>query len=208
MHLTWAIRIIEYLGIVAFAASGALMGIRKHMDPFGVAVLGLVTSTAGGAIRDMMLGITPPSMFITPIYSFIAITVSVIMFFPVVRKEIAHSQKRFDTVMFYLDTFGLAVFAVMGVRTVTERVPDSGLYLSLFAGFLSGCGGGILRDVLAGETPYIFSKHIYALAAIAGALLCALLWPLSELGAMIAGAAAVVIIRLLSSHFRWNLPQG
>ena len=73
----------------------------------------------------------------------------------------------------------------------------------------TGVGGGVLRDVLAGDTPYIFVKHVYASASLAGALACVVLWPLAgEMAAMLCGSALVVAVRILSAHFRWNLPHA
>ena len=75
-------------------------------------------------------------------------------------------------------------------------------------GLLTGVGGGVMRDVLAGNTPYILVKHVYACASLAGAVLCAVLWRLvPQYVAMLAGMTAVLLIRLLSAHFRWNLPR-
>ena len=74
---------------------------------------------------------------------------------------------------------------------------------------VTGVGGGVLRDVLAGDTPYIFVKHVYASASLAGALACVVLWPLAgEMAAMLCGSALVVAVRILSAHFRWNLPHA
>ena len=79
----------------------------------------------------------------------------------------------------------------------------------MFVGVLSGVGGGILRDVMAGDTPYIFVKDVYACASLAGALVCALLWRVTgHATAMIIGAMVVMVIRALSVTFHWNLPRA
>ena len=76
-------------------------------------------------------------------------------------------------------------------------------------GVVTGAGGGVLRDVLAGDTPYIFIKHVYASASLAGAAACGLLWsPLGQMGAMLLGTGLVILIRVLSAHYRWNLPRS
>lgn len=86
--------------------------------------------------------------------------------------------------------------------------PDRSTYLLVFVGLLTGVGGGVMRDVLAGNTPYILVKHVYACASLAGAVLCAVLWRLvPQYVAMLAGMTTVLLIRLLSAHFRWNLPR-
>ena len=86
--------------------------------------------------------------------------------------------------------------------------PDRSTYLLVFVGLLTGVGGGVMRDVLAGNMPYILVKHVYACASLAGAVLCAVLWRLvPQYVAMLAGMTTVLLIRLLSAHFRWNLPR-
>ena len=81
------------------------------------------------------------------------------------------------------------------------------LYLLVFVGAVTGVGGGLLRDIMARDMPYIFIKHIYACASLAGVLLCGLMRPVGEMPAMVAGAALVFVIRCLSAHYRWNLPK-
>lgn len=108
-----------------------------------------------------------------------------------------------------MDTAGLGLFTVMGIRTAYTCAEEPTLFLLVFLGVLTGVGGGVLRDVMAGDTPYIFVKHVYACASLAGALVCSLLWKFTgELPAMLLGAGAVVVIRILSAHFRWNLPRA
>ena len=83
------------------------------------------------------------------------------------------------------------------------------VFLLVFVGVVTGVGGGVLRDMMAGDTPYIFVKHVYASASLAGALACALLWlPGLELYAMGAGAVTVIVIRFLSAYYHWNLPHA
>ena len=81
-------------------------------------------------------------------------------------------------------------------------------FLQIFVGVLTGVGGGVLRDIMAGNTPYIFVKHVYASASILGAVVCVLieLW-FGELPAMLIGALVVFIIRILAAHYKWNLPR-
>jgi len=110
--------------------------------------------------------------------------------------------------MLLMDSAGLGIFTVMGVRVAWNCVEEPSLYLLVFVGVLTGVGGGLLRDVMAGDMPYIFVKHIYACASLVGAVICGVLWhPAGEVAAMLAGAAAVFAIRCLSAHYRWNLPH-
>ena len=106
-----------------------------------------------------------------------------------------------------MDSVGLGIFTVVGIQTARTTAYSGNLFLLLFVGVITGVGGGVLRDMMAGDKPYIFVKHIYACASLAGAALCALLWPVSAGAAMIGGAAAVVALRLCAARFRWSLPR-
>ena len=148
---------VEYIGVIAFAISGAMTAQEKNMDFFGAAILGMVTATGGGVIRDILLGITPPSMFRNPTYAIIAIISAIIVELTPIRRALAKRHSLRDMLVLICDTAGLGVFAVMGVRTAISAFPDSNVLVLLFTGTLTGCGGGILRDMLAGQTPAIFS---------------------------------------------------
>lgn len=203
------ITLFEIIGTVAFAASGAIVALKKEMDIFGVAILGLFTAVGGGVIRDMILGNTPPAVFKDPVYALVAIITSVIIFLPSVRGLLKKSPKVYDIVMLIMDSVGLGIFTVAGIQTAKTVNPDSGYFLLVFVGIVTGVGGGLLRDICAGVTPYIFIKHFYACASLLGSLLCAFLWNFtSESIAMISGASAVMVLRILAAKFRWSLPKA
>lgn len=198
--------IFELLGTVAFAISGAMEGIRHKMDLFGVAMLGLVTAIGGGVLRDVVIGDTPPRVFRNPTCAILALVVSLLVFI-VLRcsraKEMRFARGR-ELLYNLSDTLGLGVFTVLGIETVGTG--NAGLLI--FVGMISGVGGGVLRDVLAGTVPSIFRKHIYALASAAGAVAAILLTRFaSHEIAMVAGFGTVVLIRLLAMHYKWNLPH-
>lgn len=200
---------LELIGTLAFAASGAMTGLKKNMDIFGVCILGLTTAVGGGVIRDLILGNTPPATFRDPIYATVAILTSLVLFLPGVRKLLMWDQSLFDRGLFLMDTAGLAIFTVVGIRVAYAHVPQSTIFLLVFVGVVTGVGGGVLRDMMAGNTPYIFVKHVYASASLVGALLCGLAWHhLGEMPSMLLGGGAVILIRSLSAHFRWNLPRA
>lgn len=203
------ITVFEIIGTVAFAASGAIVALKKEMDIFGVAILGLFTAVGGGVIRDMILGNTPPAVFKDPVYAVVAIITSVIIFLPKVRGLLKKSPKVYDIVMLIMDSVGLGIFTVVGIQTAKSVNPESGYFLLVFVGIVTGVGGGLLRDICAGVTPYIFVKHFYACASLLGSMLCALLWNYtSENIAMISGSAAVLVLRILAAKFRWSLPKA
>ena len=200
--------ILELVGTLAFAASGAITGLKKNMDVFGVCILGLTTAVGGGVIRDLLLGITPPGTFQDPIYAVVALLTSLVLFLPRIRRLLMWDQRLYDLVLLIMDSAGLGIFTVMGVRVAWNCVEAPSLYLLVFVGVLTGVGGGLLRDVMAGDMPYIFVKHIYACASLVGAVICGVLrQPAGEMTAMLVGAAAVFAIRCLSAHYRWNLPH-
>ena len=203
------------------------------MDVFGIMILGLCTAVGGGVIRDLVLGNTPPVSFVQPVYAAVAALSALLTCFPFVGSMIEKRHGPYDRLMLIMDSAGLGIFTVVGIRAAYIHVDDPSLYLLIFVGVITGVGGGILRDVLAGETPFIFSKQFYACASIIGALVCVILWEtgtrISALQlqnitspvtgdiltsadqfhslAMAAGAFTVFVLRLLAAHFRWNLPR-
>ena len=204
MDLLFAI--FEIIGTVSFAISGAMEAIRHRMDLFGVAMLGIITATGGGVLRDVVIGAIPPRVFRDPTCAVLALAVSLAVF--LAMRFFASKGDRFvrarELLYFFADTAGLAAFTVLGIESANRA--DAALLL--FVGIITATGGGVMRDVLAGSVPSIFRKHIYALASAAGALADILLMRiLSAELAMLVGFGVVVLIRVLAAHFRWNLPR-
>lgn len=201
--------LFELLGTIAFAASGAITGLSKKMDILGVTMLGVVTAVGGGVIRDVILGNTPPATFRNPTYALISIAVSIIIFIPTVRRVLVRKQQVYDFIMLIMDSIGLGAFTVVGIQTAYASDNTYNAFLLIFVGVVTGVGGGVLRDILAGNTPYIFIKHFYACASIIGAIVCILLWKsFGQSIAIIGGAASIIILRLLAAHYRWSLPKA
>ena len=203
--------IIELIGTVAFASAGALMGIRKEMDIFGVNILGITTACGGGLIRDLILGRKPPVMFRAPVYTLLAVATSCLLFILIYRRETLLNSRLmllYERTMMFCDSIGLGVFTVVGVNTALYTVGDRFLFLQIFVGVLTGVGGGLLRDLMAGTTPFILVKHVYACASLVGAAACALLCRhMPNVYAMLTGAVLTIIIRFLAAHYKWNLPR-
>lgn len=200
---------LELIGTMAFSASGAMIALRKNMDIFGVCILGLTTAVGGGVIRDLILGNTPPATFQNSVYTTAAIATALILFLPQVRKILMQDQKLYDRVLFMMDSIGLGVFTVVGIQTAHDCIDVPPLSLLIFVGVITGVGGGVVRDMMAGDIPYIFVKHIYALASMIGAITCIILWQIiGKVAAMFLGAGTVLLVRGLSAHFRWNLPHA
>lgn len=202
--------ILELIGTVAFASSGAMIAIEKKMDIFGVNVLGATTAVGGGIMRDIILGLTPPGAFSHPVYVLVAALTSTILFVIAYAKPAAFESRvktdYYDKLMFWCDTAGLGIFTVVGIQAAVRAVGGENVFFFVFIGTLTGVGGGVLRDIMAGETPYILVKHIYACAAIAGGIVCVVgRTAFGEAYGTILGLAATVLLRFLAAHFRWNL---
>lgn len=205
--------LIEIIGTIAFASSGTMVAIEKKLDLFGVIILGLSTAVGGGMIRDLILGIHPPMMFQNSIYVKISVIVSVIIFLIVYwNNQILNSKymKRYTFVMNLFDAIGLGAFTVIGIHTAY----DVGLYdrtlLLTTVGMMTGVGGGMVRDVLAGQTPTVLKKHIYASASFVGAIVCIIMIRsnIDYSISMIIGALLIIIIRFFATKYRWNLPKA
>ena len=171
---------------------------------------GPTTAVGGGIMRDIILGLTPPGAFSHPVYVLVAALTSTILFVIAYAKPTAFESRvktdYYDKLMFWCDTAGLGIFTVVGIQAAVRAVGGENVFFFVFIGTLTGVGGGVLRDIMAGETPYILVKHIYACAAIAGGIVCVVgRTAFGEAYGTILGLAATVLLRFLAAHFRWNL---
>lgn len=201
---------MELVGTIAFAASGAMVGIHRRMDVFGVCVLGVVTAVGGGMTRDIILGNVPGALT-NPVYVAAAV-ITALALFAVLYFKVNVLQGRigivYDKVMLVMDSTGLGIFTAAGVITGINAGYIGDIFLLTVLGTLTGVGGGLLRDMMAGQPPYIFVKHVYACASVTGALCCVWIYRLfGQVPAMFIASAVVMAIRFLAAHFRWNLPH-
>jgi len=204
--------VIEVIGTIAFASSGAMAAIEKELDLLGVIVLGVTTAVGGGMLRDIILGAVPPSLFVHPVYVFTAfITVMILFIIVRLNQQILGSSyiAAYEKLMNIFDAIGLAAFTVTGIDTAALAGYGDYHFLSVFLGVLTGVGGGVLRDIMAGQTPYILRKHVYACASLVGALCYVFLSQhISGDGAMIISALLIVLVRILATKYCWNLPAA
>lgn len=210
VYMTDFVFMIEIIGTIAFAISGAIVAVKKNMDIFGVIVLGVTTAVGGGMIRDILLGATPPAMFLNSSYVIVAVITSllVFLFMYFLRAKFDRYSKKLDQCLNLFDSIGLGVFVVAGVNTAAQHGYGDLAFLSIFVGVLTGIGGGILRDILAGRIPVVLHKRVYAVAAIVGAMLYYYTSiPLGDNLAMLFGLFATLLIRMLATYFCWNLPR-
>lgn len=192
--------ILVWIGTLTFAATGALVALRKGFDLIGVLVLAAVTAIGGGSIRDVIVGVLPPSNFTNePLLWVVGATALAVFFLP-------HRLREESRLLYVLDTLGLAVFAALGAERGVQY--GMGLWGTVFAGAVSGVGGGVLRDVLSGKVPGIFYRFgdFYASAAALGALSYYLVSLLDEGPALAVGVLVTLLVRFGSRLLRLNLP--
>ncbi|ORT48340.1 membrane protein [Vibrio sp. qd031] len=193
--------LIDLFGTAIFAISGVLLAGRLRMDPFGVMVLATVTAIGGGTIRDLILGATPVFWVTDTTYMWIIIITSLATMILV-----RHPKRLPWYVMPVCDAIGLAAFVGIGVEKALA-FQDSHL-VAVMMGVLTGCGGGIIRDVLAREIPMVLRSEVYATACIAGGSAHVLLvqWGLAHSHAMLAGVVVTLTIRLTAIRWHLSLP--
>ncbi len=204
-------KILEILGTVAFAISGALVAIKAKFDIFGVVVVGSVTAVGGGIIRDLLIGRTPPAIFDNLYIMAIACAVSIIVFIVayILHNKFDEFDEKLEKINNYIDAVGLATFSIMGVEVAFATGNYQNVFLSITLGVLTGVGGGLLRDIFTENLPYIFKKHIYAIASIIGAVVYYLirLNMGSTIIPSVVGIVIIVSLRVLATVYRWSLPK-
>jgi uncharacterized membrane protein YeiH len=196
--------VLDLLGVAVFALAGALAAIRARLDVFGVVVLGIITALGGGVIRDLLLGITPPTTLRQWPYLLVATVVSVAACLPRVTVP---ARSRLRKAILVADAFGLALFVTTG--TATALSVGAPPVASCLVGVISGIGGGVTRDVLLREIPLVLHRDIYALPAVAGAGLvtggAALGWPSAPV--LVTAAILIAAVRLLAIWRGWDAPR-
>lgn len=199
---------LEIIGTVAFALSGAVVGLEKRMDLLGIIILGLSPAIGGGIIRDLVLGVHPPKAFQNPVYACIAIVAIILFCLPMVQNFFAKRKVLYEQLMLWSDAIGLGIFTAVGVAGAYHLSADYSLFLYIFTGAVTGVGGGVLRDTMASVPPYIFVKHFYGTASIIGAAVCAVIWePLGETTSIMVCTVLVIVLRILAAKYRWSLPK-
>lgn len=195
---------ITAIGIVAFAASGAVAGARAGMDWLGLTTLAAVTAIGGGTVRDVLMG-QVPRWLVDFWPTVILIGATVVAVWTLARLLPLRSHPAWMGWAFTLtDAIGLAAFTVAGTDAALDRGFTGGPAVVL--GVITGIGGGIIRDVLAGRRIAIFTGEVYALAALAGAVAFVLALSLGSWIATLAGIAVILIIRLGAVAIGWRVP--
>lgn len=192
--------LLDIIGTMAFAMSGALTAMNKKMDPFGVFIIAFVTAVGGGTLRDILIGRTPVGWMLDLKYVYVIIIgfIMAIIF-----------RKKFDrlrTSLFLFDTIGLGVFTLIGL----EKGINIGLHpvICVALGTMTACFGGVIRDILCTEIPVIFRREIYATICILGGIVFFILREFNlENDVLYLGTSLVIIsVRLMAVKFKWYLP--
>ncbi|MCI4444332.1 MAG: trimeric intracellular cation channel family protein [Lentimicrobium sp.] len=192
--------LLEIIGTMAFAMSGALTAMNKKLDPFGVFIIAFVTAVGGGTLRDMLIGRTPVGWMLELNYVYVIVVgfILAILF----RKKL----DRLRTSLLLFDAVGLGVFTIIGL----EKGINVGLspVICIALGTMTACFGGVIRDILCGEFPVIFRKEIYATICIFGGIVFFLLRYLHFDNDILYLVTSLFIIsfRLMAVKFKWSLP--
>ena len=207
----WIIYITEILGTIAFSASGAMIGIQRRLDLFGIVFLSVITSFGGGTIRDIILGHFPPRMFYNFEFLAVAVVVSVAVFILtyVNKVKVAKHVETFEFIKNLIDAVGLAAFSIAGVEITIAAGYSDNVVLCILMGMTTGVGGGILRDTMTRTVPYVFIKHVYAMASLVGSLLFYILIRVgvNNAASLLISIGFIVVVRLLAAKYKWSLPR-
>ena len=194
--------IFDVVGTFAFAISGALMGAKKEMDIYGLFILGLVTGVGGGTLRDVLFGRIPPFIFNDIAYLISVILAVLLVFF-------FHGKVQRGTKLLNIfDAIGLGVFTCIGATiALNENIVWYGVILSAV---ITSTVGGMIRDTLAGEVPFVLQKEVYASASILGAVIFLILHKFDipiDVNIFLV-SVIVTVLRLLTVHKNWSLPKN
>ena len=195
------LNVIDILGTVAFAISGAFAAIEKRLDPFGVIIIAFATSIGGGTLRDLLLGNLPVNWLRNDVAILVILVTSILVMF--LGSYVKHLAKP----LFLFDAFGLGTFTIVGIEIAMQYHFSAGMCIAL--GTITACFGGVLRDVLLNKVPLIFHKEIYALACIAGGSLYYFLYhsALNNDVAKIISILLIVLIRFIVVKYHLALPR-
>ena len=192
--------VLDLVGIFVFAISGALVAVRKELDVFGVLVLAGTTGLGGGFLRDVLIDATPPAALADWRYLMVPVAAGLVTFW--YHPAVGRMERQVGV----LDAFGLALFCVTGALKALEY--GLGPLPAALMGMVTGIGGGMARDLLAGRVPAVFRGELYATPALAGAVIAVVGERLDQpvvLSALL-GASVCLVWRLLAIWRHWQAP--
>jgi uncharacterized membrane protein YeiH len=195
------LKVIDILGTITFAVSGVFAAMQKRLDIFGILIISFITAIGGGTLRDMLIGDVPVSWMRsiqTPLIILVS-AIAAILFGNVIRN--------FQQTLFIFDSLGLGFFTVLGLQKGIKFGFNPGICVAI--GTMSGCFGGVIRDILLNNIPLIFRKEIYATACILGGIIYFLLlqvnFPIAWLDVTV--MLIVFLIRFLAVRYKWEMPD-
>lgn len=197
--------VAQLLGTAVFAVSGVVAVAERKLDWFGVLVVATVTAVGGGTMRGLILGDTPVFWVEDDKYIFVAL-IGGLLAIPLVR-YFGRDHEEFENGLVFFDALGLSLFAVTGAQVTLELGFDG--FTAVICGILTGVGGGVIRDLLAGQQPLILRSDIYATAALAGTAAYVLLvetTSIAQVPAMALGMLTIFTLRMVAYRRSWSLP--
>lgn len=213
--------ILEIIGIISFSAAGAMVAIDREADVFGVVFLSVITCYGGGLLRDVMVGTSigreRPWLFLgsdtASLYMILTVATALAVFLIALlfKKHYAREERAVIAINNVLDAFGIGVFAAIG----TEACLELGAFVAITMGMVTCVGGGLMRDVILGDIPFILRKYVYAVATIIGSavyyIVAVVFMPGNEAATVVATVSCtlvVFVIRMLATAFKLNLPKA
>lgn len=193
--------IIDILGTFAFAVSGAFSAMEKKLDLFGVLILSFVTAIGGGTLRDLLIGATPVSWLKDETTSLVVLGAGLMALF------LGRFLKKIPVSLLVFDALGLGLYTIIGMEKGIGVGLSPGICVAL--GTITGCFGGVIRDVLLNNIPLLFKKEIYASASIAGGIVYFILlkFPIDQTVVSIISMLIIFIIRLMAVRYNISLPR-
>lgn len=215
------ISILEIIGIISFSAAGAMVAIEKETDLFGVVFLSIITCFGGGIVRDILVGgaINRPVPWVfsgeadANLYLIIAFATSIIVFLmaALFKKQYVKEERAVMAINNVLDAIGIGVFAAMGTSACIEL----GAFVAITMGMVSSVFGGLTRDIILRDIPFVLRKYVYAVATIVGSafyyLTVTVIMPNSEAKTFVAAFGCTLIvflIRVISTALKLNFPKA
>jgi uncharacterized membrane protein YeiH len=202
-YATGTLLVLDLIGTFVFALSGAVIGVKRRLDIFGVLVLSFAAASAGGITRDLLIGSVPPSAIRDWRYVAASVLGGLLIFIWFPRSQRSSRVRNF---VLLFDAAGLGLFAVTG----TQKALGYGLnpVMAALLGMLTGIGGGMMRDVLVAEIPNVLRSDLYAVAALAGAVVVVIGHQFDIAPTLVAVSGALICfgLRLLAIRRRWQLP--
>lgn len=203
--------IIQCIGAISFTISATIYAIHKRADIIGAIVFSLLTCFGGGLIRDIAIGNALPSILSDKVLiatAILSMVVSIICYHLGFIKRVSRFADRHQHsfLIEFTDSLGLASYVISGLEIAREAGHD-GFVVLVFAGCITGVGGGILRDICSAEIPAVFRKHIYLIPVVIASVFFALTYKhMSEVLCVIITMLIIIVIRMLAFKFKWNLP--